>query len=158
MEDAMPFVTGSDVQAMKDRLNPSFVATHAAVHACAGAPPASVLAWDVFFASWNAFLHVDETAWLNQLGAGGRADLTEQYGKDLVGWQAQIQGWRCQLLAPPVVPSPHQTPPVIAEAATIAKPTVDVLNSIALVAGVLLLGYVAVVYVPKFLPAVKGAK
>lgn len=151
----MPFVTGGDVQVAKNRLAPSFVATNAAVHECASAPPGSVVAWDVFFASWNLFLADDETTILNELGAGGRADLTEQFGKDLAAWQGQVASWKCPLLAPPVVPSPYQPPPLLQNDAL--KPATDLVGAFAILAGVLLVGYVAVVYVPKFLPAGKAA-
>jgi hypothetical protein len=151
----MPFVTGSDVQAAKNRLHPSFVATNSAVHECTTAPPASKLAWDVFYGSWEIFFRDDETTILNQLSAGGRADLAEQYGKDLLAWQNQILTWRCPLLSPPVSPTSNQPLPVLQQAQGL-KPATDLVQSIAILGGVLLLGYVAVVYVPKFLPS-KGA-
>jgi hypothetical protein len=153
----MPFVTGADVQNAKNRLAPSFVATNLAVHQCSSAPPGSTQAWDVFNGSWLLFLNDDETSIWNNLSAGGRADLAEQYGKDLLAWQNQILTWKCPLLAPPVVPSPYQPPPLIGEAKNAAKPAADVLGALTLFAGVLLVGYVAVVYVPKFVPALKGS-
>ncbi len=153
----MPFVTGSYVQDAKNRLAPSFVATNAAVHSCTSAPPGSVLAWDAFNGSWLIFLHDDETTWANELAAGGRADLAEQYGKDLQAWQTQVQGWKCPLLGPPVVPSPYQPPPLIQAGKDAAKPAVSVIEALTVLGIVALVGYAAVVYVPKFLPAKSAA-
>jgi hypothetical protein len=155
----MPFVTGSDVQALKDRLAPSFVSTGAAVHACAAAPPGSVAAWDAFHHAFVSFLQEDETTIAHEFGAGGRADLAEQYGKDLRDWQTQVTSWKCALYSPPVTPQTWQPPPLAHTAAELAAPATTLVQSLAVLAGIVLVGYVAVAYGPQIVAAAsrKGA-
>lgn len=140
----MPFVTGADVQSAKTRLNPSFIQTNAAITSCSNAPKASVTAWTQFFSSWQSFFAEDENTVSHELSAGGRMDMTEQYGKDLLAWQNLLPTWNCNQPGPKVTPTTNQTPPIIGYGKEAAQSEIGVLEAVALVGVIGIIGYVVV--------------
>lgn len=90
----------SDVDALKRKYDPDFVATDAAVKACGSkldAPTAK--AWSDFYASWRAFFAESTPLF----GSANKYDEANGYAESLAHWQGML-GPLCTLAAPAIVP------------------------------------------------------
>jgi hypothetical protein len=123
------------------------------------------IAWQIFRAEWLAFYNANQSEMaMLVVGTGTVMRQTLDYSDRVSRWRAQLAAQAgVQLVSPPLAPLKDPNASGIGTglgdaAHRASEDYTRILNSIALVAGVLLVGYVAVVYVPKFLPAVKGAK
>ncbi len=88
----------SDVTKRKARIDPSMVATDAAVKACAAVLPAERLAWDAFYANWRAWFATPEP-WF--FGAANDWEETKALEAQLAGWQAELRQ-KCSIPGPVV--------------------------------------------------------
>lgn len=79
------------------RINPSMVATDAAVRACAGLNALEREAWKGFFESWQAFAAEEVTTF----GSARKYDEAEAYRAQLGGWQEELKP-KCDLPGPKV--------------------------------------------------------
>lgn len=78
----------SDVDALKRSIDPSMVATDAAVKACAQLSPGERSAWADFFKAWKGY-HDEPTPFL--FGLGAKYDEGLAYRQQLGGWQEQLR-------------------------------------------------------------------
>lgn len=91
----------SDVRELKDALNPSVQALDGDVRGCAGLDDATRAAWRAFKDTWDKWFAAEESFWRS----GQQMDRTEQYAKEIRGWQDKIAGARCHMSAPPIDPN-----------------------------------------------------
>jgi len=116
----------------------------------------AVTAWGAFRLEWQAFYTENQSEWSMLVkGTGTVMRETQDFSARLIQWRAAIKAVPgISLVTPgPLVLKDPSTPPSTPSAAAGWMRLVD---SVAVLSGVLLLGYVAVVYVPKFLPAGKS--
>lgn len=123
------------------------------------------VSWDIFRAEWLAFYAANQSEMaMLVVGTGTVLRQTQDYSARVVQWRKQLAAVpEVQLFSPPptqlVDPNASGIGSGLGAAAhTAITDYTRLLNSIAMIGGVLLLGYVAVVYVPKFLPAKGAAK
>lgn len=79
------------------RINPSMIATDAAVRACTTLDPLERDAWAGFFKSWQDF----EAEGVPTFGSARKYDEAEAYRAQLGGWQDELKG-RCNVPGPKV--------------------------------------------------------
>lgn len=115
--------------------------------------PAVVASWASFRVEWQTFYNENQSEIAMYVkGTGTVMRETQDFSSRLVSWRAAIAampGVKLQRPAPTVLVDPSKAP----------SPSLDwarLVEGISVLGGVLLLGYVAVVYVPRFLPS-KGA-
>jgi hypothetical protein len=106
MGDLLPrIVTGGAVNNERDRLDPLFRGTNVAAEACArssGLDASTIAGWRSFFLEWQR-LHAQRYEWYSP-GMANEWDLTQQYAKDLEGWQSTL-AQKCSLGVPQVRPT-----------------------------------------------------
>lgn len=82
------------------RIDPSMVATDAAVRSCTALAPAEVQAWNGFFQSWRAFA----AEGVPTFGSARKWDEAEAY-------RVQLSGWQDELSTKCTIPGPKLSPP-----------------------------------------------
>lgn len=93
---AFPTITTAGaVQTLKERINPSMVATDNGVRACTTLDAPSRTSWDAFYASWRSFYETPEPTF----GSANRWD-------NALAFQAQLAGWQEVLRAKCTIPGP----------------------------------------------------
>jgi len=101
--DLLPkFVYPSDVEELKRQIDPSVLATDAAVAACPNLDPAERAAWKAFRGAWGLFRD-QPTPWL--FGSANLYDEGLLFQAQLAQWQAQLRA-KCSIPGPVVV-DPH---------------------------------------------------
>lgn len=97
--DWLPKIVGpADVRRLKERLQPSMLATDAAVKTCDKLSPGEREAWRVWFAAWSVWYATPEP-WL--FGASNEYDETQVYEAQLAAWQEQLRT-KCAIPGPVV--------------------------------------------------------
>ena len=89
----------SDVRERKLRIDPSMVATDAAVERCGALAPGEREAWKAFYAAWRVWFAAPEPLWF---GASNDWENTKALEGQLAGWQAQLRS-KCEIPGPVVV-------------------------------------------------------
>ncbi len=93
----LPNIVGpADVRRLKDRLQPSMLATNAAVKTCDKLAPGERQAWEVWYAAWLVWYATPEP-WL--FGAANEYDETQVYEAQLASWQEQLRT-KCNVPGP----------------------------------------------------------
>jgi len=155
------FTSPSTVLEAMRRVNTDVETVHAEieVNATAGRVPSTFAAsWLLFRGEWATFYAANQSEMAMLVtGTGTVMRQTQDYSARVVQWRTQLAalpGIKLIAPAPLVLKDPNAMPPVggVGEISDLTK----LVNAVALVGGVLLVGYVAVVYVPKFLPASKS--
>lgn len=106
MGDLLPTITyPRDIDALKQRLDPDFRATHAVVFTCEGLSPLQRESWARFYATWRVYADTPTGEQLI-LGVFNSANVYNQgleYEQRLKAWQGVIKG-SCNLASPEVDP------------------------------------------------------
>jgi len=127
--DLLPkFVYPSDVEELKRQIDPSVIATDAAVTACTNLDPATRAAWQGFRAAWGLF-RAQKTPLL--FGSANLYDEGVVFQAQLAQWQAQLRE-KCAIPGPAVV-DPHAND---AEQASLLKWAAAAVITVAVVWGV----------------------
>jgi len=97
--DWLPKLVGpADVRRLKERLQPSMLATNAAVKTCTALSTGEREAWRIWFAAWSVWYATPEP-WL--FGASNEYDETQVYEAQLAAWQEQLRQ-KCTIPGPVV--------------------------------------------------------
>lgn len=99
----------SDIDALKQRLDPDFRATDASIQACQALPPSQHQAWDDFYRSWREYcdrgtrsqVFCFDAFGLQCVGGGTVYEDGLEREKRLRDWQQKV-AQVCQLDAPPI--------------------------------------------------------
>lgn len=86
----------AEVEQLKTRLDPQFVATDASAMACASLPVSEKNAWTAIMTSWRTF-RGQQTGFMS---ARGDYSTACGYAKTLDEWQAKIAKYNCQIAGP----------------------------------------------------------
>lgn len=98
----------SDVDNYKRKIDPGYLATDAAAHACASLSPGVLAGWSAQFDAWRKFSAAETPIF----GSSNHWELAHQFEAQLLDWQNTLVSAGCPLNSPKAAPPDRSATPV----------------------------------------------